>query len=191
MRIRVALAGVVVLCLCGCSWRFTRLPTENELYRPVDEVYTAFPELEKCRPDFGRLFLYAIWDAPYAEDLTAAWGEPDDHGLSWWNLTPFAMVPPFHPYTYWQWEKANKTITAIIDHPLGYGYEAHVWLIDIEESTSPRKAPAPPTETTPTLPVVEPIAGTPRPVEHDSDVHGVLDEVDRMNQRLYPLPRGD
>lgn len=129
---RVVALSILVLCLSGCSaWRYTSLPSSHEFSKPLATLLTEYPELRECEPTFGRYMATAVWDMPYAEDLVDKWGEPDYTRLSWWNLMPFTVVPPFHPMTVWRWYKADKEIDVLVDHPLAFGYGAHVWTLEV------------------------------------------------------------
>jgi len=136
LSVRLAALCLGVSLLAGCAARhFTSLPDSSEFHKPVETLWQEYPEMAQCQPTFSRQWLWcSIEDMPYAQDLVDKWGEPDERSVSWWNLMPFAWVPPFHPFTVWEWEKSDKRITATVDHPLGYGYEPHVWTLDIEST---------------------------------------------------------
>ena len=132
----VMLLGAV-LCGTGCATHYGSLPARQEFRKPLHGLQQQYPELTRCEPSFGRYMCTPIWEMPYAEDLVAKWGEPDEKHISWLNLISF---PPFHPMSRWYWNIENKTVDALIDRPIGYGYEAHVFTLKIVENG--RKVPA-------------------------------------------------
>jgi hypothetical protein len=73
-------------------------------------------------------------DMPHVAPLVEKWGEPDSWRLSWWDLLPGILLPPFHPCTVWKWRIEDKEVTATIDHPLAFGWHRHVWRLRIEEA---------------------------------------------------------
>ena len=130
---RVALLSLALLVAAGCGtpWEFTQLPTRAEFARPADELFGKYEQLARVESTGSRLWFVTVFDMPPAEGLAEAWGEPDHTRLSWWDLLPFALVPPVHPTTVWRWEIADKEVLALVDHPLALGYAAHVWTLKI------------------------------------------------------------
>ena len=138
LRANLVVLALGLFLLPGCAAKhFGRLPDSSEFDKPVETLWQEYPELADCQPSAGRILICAIWDMPYAQDLIDKWGEPDARTWSWWNVMPFCWVPPFHPMSNWEWRKSDKRITATIDHPLGYGYEPHVWLLSIDTVPKP------------------------------------------------------
>lgn len=124
----------LLLFSAGCASHFESLPAKQELSKPVTVLEQQYPELVEYNPSFGRFMCTPIWDMPYAEDLVAKWGEPTEKSLSWWNV---ATLFVFHPMSRWYWYVENKKIDVLIDSPLGYGYEPHVFTLKMEEGLQP------------------------------------------------------
>lgn len=119
----------VVLFVSGCASHFESLPTRQEFSKPLAELHQQYPELTNYNPTFARYMFTGISKMPYAEDLIAKWGQPDESIISWWNL----LDPIYHPMTRWYWNIENKTVDALIDHPIAYGFEPHVFTLEVTE----------------------------------------------------------
>ena len=131
---KAVLLACLVVVISGCSsWELTRLPSPSEFRKSVDQLYSEYPDLDRLESTTGRILFTLIMDMPRAEPLVERWGEPEKRRLSWWGLMPGTLIPPFHPTTVWTWHMADKRVRARIDHPLGYGWEAHVWTVKIDE----------------------------------------------------------
>ena len=144
MRKSLSLFLPVLLCAAlfytsGCASHFQSLPTAQEFSKPLSELKQQYPELSRYEPSFGRYMCTAIWKMPYAEDLVAKWGEPDEWHVSWWNLVLGCVIPPFHPTSRWYWYMEDKTVEALIDHPLAYLYEPHVFTLKVLEKAGNRQ----------------------------------------------------
>jgi hypothetical protein len=120
----------VLLCGSGCASHFRSLPTRQEFSKPLPELQQQYTAVYRYEPSFGRFMFTPIWDMPYADDLVKKWGEPDEKSLSWWNLYTLFI---FHPMSRWYWHMGDKTVDVLIDSPLGYGYEPHVFTLKVVE----------------------------------------------------------
>ncbi len=132
--ISVAILLCAVLCGAGCATHFGSLPPRQEFRKPLHELQWQYPELTRCEPTFGRYMCTPISSMPYADDLIAKWGKPDETRISWWNLI---SLPPIHPMSRWYWHIENKTIDVLIDRPIAYGFEPHVFTLNIVENGRP------------------------------------------------------
>ena len=130
LAVIVILSGAVI-CGSGCATHYGNLPARQEFRKPLYELQFQYPELKRCEPSFGRYMCTPIWEMPYVDDLVAKWGEPDEKHISWWNLI---SLPPLHPMSRWYWHIENKTIDVLVDRPIIYGYEAHVFTLKIVEN---------------------------------------------------------
>ena len=128
-----ALVCLIVLT-SGCASHFNSLPEKQDMSKSVTVLEQQYPELAEYKPCFGRFMCTPIWDMPYAEDLVAKWGEPSEKSLSWWNV---ATLFVFHPMSRWYWHFENKDVDVLIDSPLGYGYEPHVFTLKLVETSAP------------------------------------------------------
>ncbi len=109
------------LALGGCSYRIAQVPPPEAFDRPLEEVLRDYPEVAPIFPydsETGRAGMAR------AEDLLAAWGEPRERRLSWWNLWPGNW--PFVPQYLWTWQLGRRTVTCRIDHPFYDLYRATV-----------------------------------------------------------------
>jgi hypothetical protein len=119
----------VVVFVSGCASHFEALPARQEFNKPLAELHQQYPELTNYSPSFGRHMFTPMLKMPYAEDLIAKWGEPTETSFSFWNL----LDPIGHPMTRWYWNIEDKTVDALIDHPLLYGYAPHVFTLEVYE----------------------------------------------------------
>lgn len=126
----LAVVLAILLCGTGCASHFGALPARQEFSKPVAELTQQYSELTSYKPSCGRYLFTPIWDMPYADDLVAKWGKPDKSRISWWNLISFPLI---HPMARWYWEIEGKTVDALIDRPVIYGYEPHVFTLEIRE----------------------------------------------------------
>lgn len=130
----VAILSGAVLCGSGCASHFESLPSRQEFRKSLYELQWQYPELTRCEPTFERHMCTPIWAMPYADDLIAKWGKPDKTRISWWNLI---SLPLLHPMSRWYWNIENKTIDVFIDRPILYGFEPHVFTLNIVENGRP------------------------------------------------------
>jgi hypothetical protein len=126
----VSAAGIALLSSgCGTVRSFGKLPSHKDLANKSRyELQTQYPDLAKFDPASVKIVTYGA-DLGEAEDLVAAWGEPDEWSASGWNLIPFIAV--LRPRTYWGWHVGDKDIEARIDHHWFRLYRPEVRWIDL------------------------------------------------------------
>ena len=140
MRVAVgSFACAVFLGVAGCSQAaFTKLPSRQEVSTKATEALLAeYQDFQTYRPSVARLlgFPDGIYGMPSADPMIAAWGPPASKRLSWMNLLPACMVPPFHPTWIYTWDFGNKEVTAMVDCPMAFGYRPHVWDMRLRNRT--------------------------------------------------------
>lgn len=132
MKLRVVLPvlGLAVAMGSGCATtaHFTNLPKPEQFKRPLGELKAEYPDLTQKESIWSTIF---ISDMPEAASLTEAWGEPHDTGFTFWMVIPINWV--FHPSNYWYWQYEDKSIAALIDRPIAYGYRPHVVTLKVRE----------------------------------------------------------
>lgn len=128
----VALGGA--LLGSGCATPLANVPVKDQVnHLTVSQLLAQYPEIQRLNrspfsPSGG-----TIWNMPHVRPLVAAWGKPDERPFSFWNFMPFGAIPPFHPTSHYVWHFRTKSATALIDHPVVYGWQPHVWTLRWEE----------------------------------------------------------
>jgi hypothetical protein len=131
----LVLAAVLVTAV-GCdNAEFKKLPSRQEMNTQTrDQIRGQYSDFKTYGPGFVRDWIACpIWDMPSVDPMLDSWGEPDVKRLSWLNLIPFTMVPPFHPLSVYKWRFDGKEVVTRIDHPLGRGYDPCVWTLRLRE----------------------------------------------------------
>jgi len=114
---------------CATTSHFTKLPKPDEFKKPLPQLKQEYSDLTKY--ESPGIFV-TIFDMPEAGPLKDAWSEPQSTGFTAWMLLPIMWL--FHPSNYWYWEFEGKRVSALIDRPIGFGYQPHVWKLKIEEN---------------------------------------------------------
>ncbi|MBM4039177.1 MAG: hypothetical protein FJ290_11755 [Planctomycetes bacterium] len=132
-RVCGPLACALLLGLAGCSSAaFYKLPTRQEMTaKTTQALVREFHDLRAYRPSAARYILTPVFDMPPVDPLIEAWGEPQSRRLSWVNLIPAFIV--FHPTWVYRWEFTDKEAVAVVDCPLLFGYQPHVWSLRLRD----------------------------------------------------------
>lgn len=130
----LGLLGVSLLS-SGCASHFGNLPAKQEFSKSIPSLEQQYHELSDYNPTFGRFMLTPVWNMPYADDLITKWGRPDEESLSWWNLGTLFIPHNMHR---WYWYIEDKRVDVLIDKPLIYGYEPHVFTMKVDNNGRPK-----------------------------------------------------
>jgi hypothetical protein len=134
MRLAVlALALAVLFTGCAKLNRLDPLPSVEQFSNNPDGMRERYKQLDEFSPTFWRYFWHAPWEGPPASKLEKQWGECDGWRLSWWDLLPGAIVPPFHVMTTWYWNAGDKQVYAIVSSSLIMGYTPRIWVIGVND----------------------------------------------------------
>jgi len=122
--------------LLGCATPLKRVPSRQEVAtKSISQIKQDYPQIGKL--DRSPMGLIPIWDMPPASSLVETWGNPDDKKFALgWTLLGGLI---FHPSSYYLWEFEGKNVKAVVDHPIAYGYRAHIWTL----RWSPKPAESP------------------------------------------------
>ena len=111
---------------CATSSHFSKLPAPQEFTKELPQLKQEYPDLTKY--ESPGIFV-TIFDMPEAGPLKDAWSEPHSTGFSAWMLLPPMWL--LHPSNYWYWEFEGKRVSALIDRPIAFGYQPHVWKLKV------------------------------------------------------------
>jgi hypothetical protein len=120
--------GIALTMFTGCATSsfIGLLPTPDEFKNPLPQLKKKYPDLTKFEYSSG--FIYKM---PSATPLTDVWGKPQRKGFSAWMLFPPMWL--FNPTNYWYWDFEGKKVSALIDHPMAFGYKPHVYKLKVED----------------------------------------------------------
>ncbi|MFC1512164.1 hypothetical protein ACFL5H_03100 [Candidatus Latescibacterota bacterium] len=129
--IRVLLLLVLVAAFgsgCATSSYFSKLPTQQDFTKSSLQLKQEYPDLTR----YESPGIFVKYNMPEAETLKNTWGEPHSTGFCARMLWPPAWL--FHPMNYWYWEFDGKKVSALIDRPMLFLYQPHVFKLTVEDS---------------------------------------------------------
>ena len=109
---RIGALIVVAVMAAGCSFNVARLPAPAEFSKPMSVLVEEYPDLTRVFPEYSTSDRMGM---AFADAFIAAWGEPYEKQLTWWNLWPGNW--PFVPQYLWYWRLSGKPVACRIDHP--------------------------------------------------------------------------
>ena len=82
---RIGALIVVAVMAAGCSFNVARLPAPAEFSKPMSVLVEEYPDLTRVFPEYSTSDHMGM---AFADAFIAAWGEPYEKQLTWWNLWP-------------------------------------------------------------------------------------------------------